>query len=63
MNYGAKVIFNQVLSAMQDAEEIGGVEDEEYLDLMEAIRHEAVKRFNNCVDLMALNQEAKTNLR
>ena len=61
MNYGARVIFNQVLSAMQDAEEIGGVEGDEYLDLMEAIRHEAVKRFNNCVDTWALNQEANTN--
>lgn len=61
MNYGARVIFNQVLSAMQDAEEIGGVEGDEYLKLMTAIRDEAMKRFDNCVDTWALNQESITN--
>ena len=61
MNYGARVIFNQVLSAMQDAEEIGGVEGDEYLNLMLAIRDEAMKRFDNCVDTWALDQEANTN--
>ena len=53
MNNRALIIFRNVLNAMQDAEEIDGVYGEEYLDLMEAIRHEAVKRFNNCVDNMA----------
>ena len=61
MNYGARVIYNQVLSAMQDAEEIGGVEGDEYLELMLAIKQEAIKRFDNCVDTWALNQEANTN--
>lgn len=62
MNYGARVIFNQVLSAMQDAEEIGGVEGDEYLKLMTAIRDEAMKRFDNCIDNWASDIEAKTNL-
>ena len=49
----ANQIYKNVLDAMQMADEIEGVEDpEEYLDLMEKIRHEAVKRFNNCVDNM-----------
>jgi hypothetical protein len=61
MNYGARVIYNQVLSAMQDAEEIGGVEGDEYLKLMSAIRDEAMKRFDNCIENWALNQEALTN--
>lgn len=49
----ANDIFKNVLNAMQDADEIEGVEDpKEYLDLMQKIRHEAVKRFNNCIDNM-----------
>ena len=50
MKYGAQIIYNQVITAMQDAEEIGGVEGDEYLNLMLAIRDEAMKRFHNCVD-------------
>lgn len=47
----AEQIFNNVLKAMQDAEELDGVVDVgDYLELMDKIRHEAVKRFNNCVD-------------
>ena len=61
MNYGAQVIYNQVLNAMQDADEMGGVEGNEYLELMIAIRDEAMKRFDNCIETMALNKEAKTN--
>ena len=49
----ANEIYKNVLEAMQEAEELGGVEDpQEYLTLMDDIRHEAVKRFNNCVDNM-----------
>jgi hypothetical protein len=49
----ANDIFKNVLRAMQDAEEIEGVENpQDYLKLMEDIRHEAQKRFNNCVDTM-----------
>ena len=36
-------IYNNILLAMQDAEEIEGVGDVAYLDLMEAIRQEAQK--------------------
>jgi len=43
------IIYRNVLNAMLEAEEF----NDDYLDLMEAIRHEAVKRFNNCVDNMA----------
>ena len=61
MKYGAQIIYNQVITAMQDAEEIGGVEGDEYLNLMLAIRDEAMKRFDNCIDTMASNKEAETN--
>ena len=47
----ANQIYKNVLDAMQDADEIEGIEDpQEYLKLMEDIRHEATKRFNNCAD-------------
>jgi hypothetical protein len=49
-------VYKNVLEAMQDAEELGGVEGQDYLDLMEAIRYEAVKRFNNCADNMEVNR-------
>jgi hypothetical protein len=52
----ANQIYKNVLNAMQDADEIEGIEDpQEYLKLMDDIRHEAVKRFNNCVDNMEVN--------
>lgn len=42
-------IYKNVLNAMQDAEEIEGVEDPfEYLKLMRRIRTEAQKRANAC---------------
>jgi hypothetical protein len=51
-------IFKNVLEAMQEADEIGGVEDpNDYLTLMEAIRHEAVQRYNNCADHVAWTAE------
>ena len=50
-------IFQNVLKAMQDAEELDGVEGQDYLDLMEAIRHEAVQRYNNCADNMEERHE------
>ena len=44
----ANEIYKNVLNAMQDADEIEGVEDpQEYFKLMDDIRHEATKRFNN----------------
>ena len=47
----ANEIYKNVLEAMQEAEELGGDEDpQEYLTLMDDIRHEAVKRFINCAD-------------
>ena len=53
----ANQIYKNVLEAMQEAEEIEGVENtEEYLKLMLEIRHEAQKRFNNCVDAMEVNR-------
>lgn len=61
MNNRALAIYKNVLEAMQDADEIEGVEGDNYLQLMLAIRDEAMKRFDNCVDHWALNQEANTN--
>jgi hypothetical protein len=53
----ANEIYKNVLNTMQEAEEIEGVEDtEQYLKLMLEIRHEAQKRFNNCVDAMEVNR-------
>jgi hypothetical protein len=52
----ANQIYKNVLNAMQDADEIEGIEDpQEYLKLMDDIRHEATKRFNNCADNMEVN--------
>ena len=54
----ANEIYKNVLNAMQDADEIEGVEDaNEYLTLMDNIRYEAVKRYNNCADHMAWTAE------
>lgn len=61
MNNRALAIYKNVLEAMQDADEIEGVEGDNYLQLMIAIRDEAMKRFDNCVDTWALDQEANTN--
>ncbi len=41
-----RMIFEQVLAAMQDAEEIGGPEKSDYLDLMVAIINEASQRIS-----------------
>ena len=61
MNSRAFEIYENVINALQDADEIEGLEGEDYLNLMEAIRHASVKRFNNCIDAMASNKEAETN--
>lgn len=45
-------IYKNVLNAMQDAEEIEGVEGFEYLKLMSAIQYEAKKRFENYADML-----------
>jgi hypothetical protein len=44
--YPGRMIFVQVLVAMQDAEEIGGPEKSDYLDLMVAIIREASERIS-----------------
>lgn len=46
LTYPGRGIFEQVLAAMQDAEEIGGPEKSDYLDLMVAIIREASKRIS-----------------
>jgi hypothetical protein len=51
----ANQIYKNVLNAMQEAEEIEGVEGQDYLKLMEDIRYEVVKRYNNCADNMEVN--------
>tara|TARA_R110002126_G_scaffold69623_1_gene175584 strand:- start:535 stop:711 length:177 start_codon:yes stop_codon:yes gene_type:complete len=44
-------IYKNVLNAMQEAEEIEGIENPfEYLKLMSAIKLEVKKRFNNCAE-------------
>jgi hypothetical protein len=44
--YPGRRIFEQVLAAMQDAEEIGGPEKSDYMDLMVAIICEASERIS-----------------
>ena len=61
MNKRAFEIYKNVINALQDADEIEGLEGEDYLDLMEAVRHASVKRFNNCIDNMASELEANNN--
>lgn len=61
MNKRAFDIYMNVMNAMQEADEIEGVEGNEYLELMVAIRDVAMNRFHNCIDNLALNHEAKTN--
>ena len=48
----ANEIYNNVLNAMQDAEEIEGVDDDHYVFLMSSIAIEATKRMNNCISKM-----------
>jgi hypothetical protein len=62
MNNRALAIYKSVLEAMQDADEIEGVEGDDYLKLMTAIAEESMRRFDNCIDTMASNKEAETNL-
>ena len=61
MNNRALAIYKSVLEAMQNADEIEGVEGDDYLKLMIAIRDEAMKRFDNCIDNWALDKEANIN--
>ena len=61
MNNRALAIYKSVLEAMQNADEIEGVESDDYLKLMIAIRDEAMKRFDNCIDNWALDKEANIN--
>jgi hypothetical protein len=42
-------IYKKVLDAMQEAEEIDGVEGIKYLRLMLEIQNQVQIRFNNCV--------------
>lgn len=42
--FPARRVFEQVLDAMQDAEELGGPEGDHYVALLDAIIEEAVER-------------------
>ena len=55
MNKRAFQIYENVINALQDADEIEGLEGEDYLNLMEAIRFAVVERYNNCADNMEVN--------
>ena len=57
MNKRAFEIYENVINALQDADEIEGVENKDYLNLMEAIRYAVVKRYDNCADNMAWTAE------
>ena len=53
----AEQIFNNVVEAMQEADEIEGVEGWEYVWLMRKIRGQASKRIKNCIDNMEKTNE------
>lgn len=61
LTYPGRGIFEQVLAAMQDAEEIGGPEKSEYVDLMIAIIREASERIAHYAS-HALPTELSTTL-
>lgn len=44
--FSGRCVFMQVLAAMQDAEELGGPEESDYMDLMVAIIREAAERIS-----------------
>lgn len=48
----ARWILEEVLDALQDAEEIGGPEGQDYIDLMVAVAEEATDRANAAVAMM-----------
>lgn len=50
MSATARVVFTDVLAAIQQAEEIGGPEGQDYLILMEAVMEEATERRDYCRD-------------
>ena len=50
-------IFRNVLDAMQDAEELGGPEGQDYIDFMEAVIAEARRR----IEAFRANAEAAGN--
>lgn len=53
---GAQAIFKEVLDAMQNAEEIGGVASKaDYVSLMTSIIQECSKRIDTCVANTAEN--------
>jgi hypothetical protein len=56
MNKRAFQIYENVINALQDADEIEGLEGKDYLNLMEAIRFAVVKRYNNCADNMEVKE-------
>lgn len=45
-------IKERIFDAMQEADEIGGPEGLDYIDLMIAISKEALQRAQNCIDQM-----------
>lgn len=55
----AKQIYGNVEDAMQDAEELGGVSGEDYLNLMQEIIDEARKRKSNHERLMDESLEGR----
>jgi hypothetical protein len=59
MNNRALAIYKNVLEAMQDADEIEGVEGDDYLHLMRAIQNEANKRFDNCLEVFFKNMKLR----
>ena len=47
LSFRARQIYESVLNEMQEAEEIEGVEGQDYINLMASIAQEASKRIEN----------------
>ena len=54
----AQVIYDATVEAMQTAEEIGGPEGIDYINLLEAIRNEAAKRLKSFMDWWKSSNDA-----
>lgn len=55
----ATEIYNDVLTAMKNAEEMGGPEGTDYIELMERIAIEATQRANNCREVLGQRNDGK----
>ena len=49
------ILYREVLNAMQEADEIEGLEGQDYIDFMDMIIAEAKNRKQTCIEYMYVN--------